>query len=126
MAAFLPDLAKRLGTTAISPLHADIAGAVGTVISAVTEEIEFLIRSRTGGGYVVFGPDFKKEFSDLDTAKEYALEASLKGIVEKSRAGGMTDCIAQISLEDESLDLADGMHYMETRIHGAARAIVES
>lgn len=125
MDAFLPALAERLGTRAISPPHADTAGAVGAVTSAVTEEVEVLIRSRTGGGYVAFGPDRKRDFPGLEAAKEWAMEEALGAITEKARAGGMGDCVVRLSLEDEALALSDGMHYMETRIHGRAGAVVE-
>ncbi len=125
MAAFLPDLARRLGTTSISPKHAETAGAVGTVISAVTEEVEFLIRPKTGGGYALFGPDLKKDFLGLDSAKKAALDLALAQMLRKAAAGDMSHYIAEISLEDESLELAEGQHYMETRIRGLARAIVE-
>jgi N-methylhydantoinase A/oxoprolinase/acetone carboxylase beta subunit len=126
MAAFLPDLARRLGTSAICPRHAETAGAVGTVISSVTEELELLIRARTGGGYSLFGPGFKKDFAGLDAAKTAAMESALSGIVEKAEEGGIADCIASVSLEDEILDLPEGSLYMETRIHAEASALVEA
>lgn len=126
MDAFLPALASRLGTRAISPPHAETAGAVGAVTSSVTEEVDFLIRSKTGGGYVVFGPDYKRDFPCLEAAKERAMEEALRAIVQKASAGGMEDCVVRISLEDEALALSDGMHYMETRIHGRAGAVVEA
>ncbi len=125
MDAFLPALAERLGTRGISPPHAQTAGAVGAVTSAVTEEVEILIRSRTGGGYVVFGPDRKRDFPSLEAAKERALEEGLREIVAKATAGGMAHCVVRISIEDEALALSDGLHYMETRLHAAAQAIVE-
>jgi N-methylhydantoinase A/oxoprolinase/acetone carboxylase beta subunit len=122
--AFLPDLAYRLGTRAVCPEHADTAGAVGAVISTVSEEVDLLIRPRSGGGYVLFGPDFKRDFGALETAKKTAMDLALSGIREKAAAGNVAEFIVEISLEDEAVALAEGQHYMESRIHAAARAMV--
>jgi N-methylhydantoinase A/oxoprolinase/acetone carboxylase beta subunit len=124
MAAFLPDLARRLGTTAVCPEHADTAGAVGAVISAVTEELDLLIRPKAGGGYSLFGPDFKFDHKELEAAKKAALGLALEGITEKARSGGLGDFIAEISVEDESFQLEFGPLYMETTVRAAARMLL--
>ena len=124
IAAFLPDLAARLGTTATCPEHADTAGAVGAVISAVTEELELLIRPKAGGGYSLFGPDFKFDHRELEAAKKAALDLALGGITEKARFGGLGDFIAEVSIEDENFQLEFGPLYMETTIHAAARMML--
>jgi N-methylhydantoinase A/oxoprolinase/acetone carboxylase beta subunit len=121
--AFLPDVAARFDTRAVIPDHADTAGAVGAVISAVTEELELLIRPGPNG-YAVFGPDFKRNFGELHVAKEAALELALAGIVRKAEAGGIRDSLVEITLEDEIVEIALGKLYMETKIHASARALV--
>lgn len=120
MAAFLPDLAFRLGAKAICPEHADTAGAVGAVISSVTEDLELLLRPRAGGGYSLFGPDFKNDYKELASAKEAAMELALSGVSEKARAGGIEEFIVELALEDENVTLDEGELYMETGIHAAA------
>jgi N-methylhydantoinase A/oxoprolinase/acetone carboxylase beta subunit len=126
MAAFLPDLASRLGTEAICPRYADTAGALGAVISAVTEEVELLIRPKAGGGYALFGPSLKNDYKKLGSAKAAAMELALNGIMEKAKAGDIENFIVEISLEDGIVDLAEdgGRLYMETRICASARAMV--
>jgi N-methylhydantoinase A/oxoprolinase/acetone carboxylase beta subunit len=124
MAAFLPDLAARLGTSAVCPEHADTAGAVGAVISSVTEELELLIRGRAGGGYALFGPDFKLDFRNLPAAKAAAMELALSGVMEKAKAGGLGDFLVEIALEDEHVEVGEGRLYMETCVHAAASMLL--
>jgi hypothetical protein len=94
------------------------------VISAVTEELELLLRPKAGGGYSLFGPDFKNDYRELAAAKKAAMELALSGISEKARAGCIEEFIVEISLEDEIIDLDAGQLYMETTVHAAACAIV--
>ena len=126
MAAFLPDLARRFGAEALCPEHADTAGAVGAVISSVTEELELLIRPRTGGGYTLFGPEEKRDYKDITRARDEALKLALDGVSEKARAGGIEEFLVEISLEDADARLAEGgTVYLETRISANARMIVK-
>jgi N-methylhydantoinase A/oxoprolinase/acetone carboxylase beta subunit len=124
IAEFLPDLARLLGTSAVCPEHADTAGAVGAVISSVTEELELLIRTRSGGGYSLFGPDFKQDFAELGAAKEAAMQRALGAVIEKAREGELGEFIVELRLEDEAVRLAYGLHYLETRVRAAALAMV--
>lgn len=124
VAAFLPELARLLGTTELCPPHADTAGAVGAVISSVTEELTLLIRPQSNGGYSLFGPDFKRMYADLDLARKEAWALALSGILARARSGELGDCLVEITLEDESVSLSHGMHYLETRVRASALALV--
>ncbi|MFH2115918.1 MAG: hydantoinase/oxoprolinase family protein [Spirochaetota bacterium] len=69
--AFAPGLAKRLGAKLVIPEHADVANAVGAIISMEYIVIEAVI-SPKDGGFVVYGPKSRKTFADLQLAKDWA------------------------------------------------------
>jgi N-methylhydantoinase A/oxoprolinase/acetone carboxylase beta subunit len=105
--ALAPGLAKRLGARLVIPEHADVANAVGAIVSMEYIVIEAVV-SPKDEGFVVHGPKSRKTFAELEPAKDWAGKHAMKLLEERIAEEGQSglhyqkelqfkDCIAQTS-----------------------------
>jgi N-methylhydantoinase A/oxoprolinase/acetone carboxylase beta subunit len=66
-----PALAKRIGASLVVPEHAEVANAVGAITSMEYIVVEAIL-SPKDDGFIVHAPDQRRQFDDLDEAKEWA------------------------------------------------------
>ena len=71
-AAYLPDVARRLGARLVVPEHAEVANAVGTVNGKVVERVQVLITPGETGGFFVYTPEERRIFMRLEEALAFA------------------------------------------------------
>lgn len=103
---FLPDVAKAFGSYAVIPEHAEVANAVGAVISAISFEVLVKVHvcynSSTIDHYVVYSLGENKEF-DVDSreeACEYAKEKILKDAKEEMKKRNIDEKDVEITTSD--------------------------
>ena len=87
--ALAPGLAKRMGAQLIIPDHADVANAVGAIVSMEYIVIEAVV-SPKDEGFVVHGPKSRKTFADLEPAKEWAGKHAMKLLDERIAEEGQS------------------------------------
>ena len=88
-AILAPGLAKRLGARLVIPEHAEVANAIGAIISMEYLSIEAVV-SPKDGGFVVHGPLSRKTFADLKQAKNWAAKHVMRLLEERIAAEGQT------------------------------------
>lgn len=106
--AYLPAVARRLGTAAFIPREAPWANAVGAITSSVTEVIEILIHQNAGGRYAMFSPKEKREFDDLNSAKTYACALAQQMALSLVRASGAQDAVVSVKADDSWASIGEG------------------
>jgi hypothetical protein len=88
--ALAPGLARRMGATLVIPGHADVANAVGAIVSMEYIVVEAVV-SPKDEGFVVHGPKSRKTFAELEPAKDWAGRHAMKlleeRIVEEGQSG---------------------------------------
>ncbi len=105
---FVPEAARRLGTTAVIPPHADVANAVGAISSNVL--IRKTVRiSVDGDGFVTEGLPGAKRFGQLDDAHNYAVEELAKLVRQAASHAGTSSEQVKIAYKDIIAPAADGM-----------------
>ncbi len=105
---FVPEAAKRLGTTAIIPQHADVANAVGAISSNVLVRKTVRI-SVDGDKFVTEGLPGAKRFAMLDDAHNYAIEELAKLVRQAANHAGTSNEQVKIAYHDIIGPAADGM-----------------
>lgn len=96
--ALAPGLAKRMGAQLIIPDHADVANAVGAIVSMEYIVIEAVV-SPKDEGFVVHGPKSRKTFADLEPAKEWAGKHAMKLLDERIAEEGQSGLHYQKELQ---------------------------
>lgn len=107
---FVPGAAKRLGTEACVPEHADVANAVGAAISSVRVVKRATIGIDERGRYRVEGLPGTPRFEDIESAQLFA-EEELRKIVTAMAAETGTDASW---VEIRSLDHTAGIAMADT------------
>ena len=89
---FLPRVAEMLGVPCIIPEHAEVANAVGAIVSDITVQEKVTISPNyTSDGpesFVLYASHETKIFEELEEAVEYAKAIAEKTAVEKAREQG--------------------------------------
>lgn len=87
-AAFLPPLSSRLGAEVIVPEHAEVANAVGAIISHVAASEVVAVRPSEYDAFTVYAPGGRREFESLADAASFAAEEASRIARERALAAG--------------------------------------
>ena len=104
IAHFLPAAAKRLNAGYIIPEHADVANAIGAVISRVRVERHAKIRPCRPGGFLVEGLRGAKRFSDRISAMTWTEEQLKILVTHLTEASGTEPDISSTELKTRITD----------------------
>mgnify|MGYP006425767367 CR=1 FL=1 len=121
-ATYAAALARRLGTRALQPPHAEVANAVGAVVAGVVQRITVIITPLADDRYRVHTAHGLATFTTLDAARAWALaEAERLARDRAERAGAVN-----IGVESESQETVghaeDGSRiFFEARVTATAR-----
>jgi N-methylhydantoinase A/oxoprolinase/acetone carboxylase beta subunit len=108
VAAFLPDAADRLQTDAVIPPHADVANAVGAIISSVSVQKKLQITPDDRGLYRVHGLADAPGFVEFDEAYGFALETLQEIVRARARDAGTGETRVEVTVRDSTGQVADG------------------
>ncbi len=106
-AVYFPPAAEKLQGNLILPQHAEVANAVGAIISHVVEEVDVLIRPLAVYGYRLFAPWGRLELKEEDLAqvKKRAVDLSKNYIKERLTFCREKDIEFSVQAQDIMSDL---------------------
>ena len=122
---FLHDVAARLGTTATTPPHCEVANALGAIVGNVyataTAEIRPVNDSTVTTGYKVFGTN-TAEFKTLEEAENFAIEDTKKQALEEARRRGVLtgDLAVTYEMIKSEAPARDGIVHLGTKVVATA------
>lgn len=119
--AYLPAVARRLGTAVFVPPEAPWANAIGAVTGSVSEVVDILIHQDPSGGYMVFCPDERMVFDDLEEAKRYAERIASETALAAARAAGAEDPAVNVRTEESWSTVGGG-----DRLHVRTRVVAQA
>jgi hypothetical protein len=96
--ALAPGLATRMGAKLVIPEHADVANAVGAIVSMEYLVVEAVV-SPKDEGFVVHGPKSRKTFAELEPAKEWAGKHAMILLEERIAEEGQSGLLYQKELQ---------------------------
>ncbi|MGC9320175.1 MAG: DUF1638 domain-containing protein, partial [Armatimonadota bacterium] len=86
--AFLPPLSERLGCEVVVPEHAEVANAVGAIVSHVAASEVAAVRPSEYDAFTVYAPSGRREFESLSDAAAFAAEEAARVARERAAAAG--------------------------------------
>ncbi len=105
---FLPGAAAMLGTRAVMPEHADVANAIGAIVSSVVVSRRARIAVNERGRYTLRGWPNAPSFSGLDEVMAFAVEHLRAAALEAARHVGTDETRVEIVQEDHVARAANG------------------
>ncbi|MCE5244961.1 MAG: hydantoinase/oxoprolinase, partial [Desulfobacteraceae bacterium] len=105
---FLPRAAALLGAEVVLPDHADVAGAIGAVMSRIEVRRQLKIQPGDRGGFMLEGLAGARHFTDFERASESAEGALVDMVRETARAFGTSEEAVEVDFEDHIVPLGDG------------------
>jgi N-methylhydantoinase A/oxoprolinase/acetone carboxylase beta subunit len=108
---FLPDAARRLGTEAIIPPHADVANAVGAITSRVTVRRKVRISPNDLGRYALYGLPGAPTFGEFAEAHDYAVRELCQAARLEARDAGTSTTRVEVAVHDSVAPLAEGSQF---------------
>ena len=92
--AYLPDVAQKFNTQLLLPKNSEVGNAVGAITGTVMETVEILIKPKLGMSNtdnppsIVFSRQGRKDFPNLDEAKEFAIALANKEALDLALSAG--------------------------------------
>ena len=105
---FLPRAAKLLGAQAIIPRDADVANAIGAIISNIVLRRQLRIKPSDEGGFVIEGLAGMKKFDKFDQAHAWAAEQLQQLVLQQGQAAGARAATVEIAVDDTISSTANG------------------
>jgi hypothetical protein len=105
---FLPGAAAMLGTRAVVPEHADVANAIGAIVSSVVVSRRARIVVNERGRYTLRGWPNAPSFGALDEVMAFAVERLRAAALEAARHSGTDETRVEIVQEDHVARAANG------------------
>ncbi len=105
---FLPKAVEPLGTKAILPDDADVANAIGAIISKVVIKKQLSIIPGDQGGFIVEGIAGTRHFKDFNDADHFAREELIRMVREKATAFGTSCQKVRLKTKDQVPTTAGG------------------
>lgn len=105
---FLPGAARRLGTEAIIPEHAEVANAVGAITSSVLVRRRIRIEPDDRGGYRLIGVADAPHFLEFQAANDHAVAELERQVRAQAEEAGSSGGAVHIEALDRTAPLAEG------------------
>ncbi len=97
--AFLPPLAERLSCEVLVPEHAEVANAVGAIVSHVSASEVIAVRPSEYDAFTVYAPGGRREFESLTAAAEYAAREASRAARERALAAGAAEPRVELQVD---------------------------
>jgi N-methylhydantoinase A/oxoprolinase/acetone carboxylase beta subunit len=91
VAAYYPEVARRLNCALTVPPHAAVCNAVGAVAGVVSQTVDVLVNQPALGVFRVHDPAGGRDFRTAEPAIDYARELSQRLALEAARRAGAAD-----------------------------------
>jgi len=118
---FLPPVGERLGCEVIVPEHAEVANAVGAVVSSVSVTEVVAIRPSEFDSFTVYAPGGRHEFEALDQATSFAGDEAARAARQRALSAGAADPAVEVEVEPRHGRLATGeQQLIEVRVRATA------
>ncbi|HEY3397554.1 MAG TPA: DUF1638 domain-containing protein [Armatimonadota bacterium] len=119
--AFFPAVAEQLGARLIIPPHAEVANAIGAVVSEVTIREQGLIRPGQFANYVLHWREGLYEFESLEGAVDTGRDLLAKLAVRRAREAGADDPRVAVRVDEHLGHATDGQSLLvEVRLEATA------
>jgi len=105
---FLPKAVKPLGAQAILHDDADVANAIGAIISNVVIKKQLRIIPGDQGGFIVEGIAGTRQFKDFNDADHFAREELIRIVRERALASGTSCQTVELETKDQIPTTAGG------------------
>ncbi|MBM4046043.1 MAG: hydantoinase/oxoprolinase family protein, partial [Planctomycetes bacterium] len=117
---FMPEVARILNAELVIPDHADVANAVGAIVSQVLIRETMRIRQNDAGDYVLHSPHEKREFSRIESAQRYAEDQLVKLLRDRAAKYGTDELDVTIEVHEREGHLAKGeVVFLERVVEGS-------
>ena len=97
--AFLPPLQASLGGEVLVPEHAEVANAVGAIVSHVAASEVVAVRPSEYDAFTVYAPGGRREFESLTDAAAYAAEEASRTARQRALAAGATEPRGEVEVD---------------------------
>ncbi len=119
--AFLRPLEERLGSTVVVPEHAEVANAVGAIISQVEASEVIAVRPSEYDAFMVYALGGRREFESLSKAASWAAEEAARVARERAVAAGAAQPRIEVDVDQRTGKLANGeQQVIEVRVRATA------
>jgi len=121
VAAYYPEVARRLHTRLVIPPHAEVSNAVGAVAAGIVQTAEALITQPSEGLFRLHLATGIEDFSELESAAERATAAVQGQADAQARRAGAGEFQVSLSRKDKTVREKGGLPiFIESRIAATA------
>ncbi|MEA2779651.1 MAG: hypothetical protein QOK29_1195 [Rhodospirillaceae bacterium] len=121
VAAYYPEVAKRLNTRLVIPPHAGVTNAVGAVASGIVQTVEALITQPNEGRFRLHLSTGVEDFTDLEAAAARAAAAVEAQASAQAQRAGAAELQVSVSRKDKTVREKSGFEiFLESRIAATA------
>ncbi|MGD9497345.1 MAG: DUF1638 domain-containing protein [Armatimonadota bacterium] len=106
--AFVPALAERLGCQVLIPEHAEVANAIGAIVSHVSASEVVAVRPSEYDAFTVYAPSGRREFESLSEAAAFAAQEAARTARERALAAGAATPRVELRVDRRVGRLATG------------------
>lgn len=107
-ATYYPDVAKRLGTSAILPRFAPVCNAIGAVVGEISQKVQVTVTQPKEGRFRVHGPNGNSDFDLLEQAVDEAGVLARQAAGASAAAAGADHIQFEQSRADQQVDMGGG------------------
>ncbi len=97
--AFLPALEERLGAAVVVPEHAEVANAVGAIVSHVAASEVVAVRPSEYDAFTVYAPGGRREFESLVDAAAFAAEEASRVARHRAVRAGASEPRVEVEVD---------------------------
>ncbi len=118
---FLPQIGARLGCEVTVPEHAEVANAVGAVVSHVSALETVIIRPSEFDSFTVYAPGGRQDFDELQAAIDLACEQAREVAQNRAITAGAAQPSLDVEVDQRVGRLSTGEEQLiEVRVHATA------
>ncbi len=112
VAAYYPEVARRLGAQLHIPEHAAVCNAVGAVAGVVSQTVEILVNQPTFKVFRVHDPAGSQDYSDAGPALEHARRIARDLALAAARRAGAADPHVETTVSEKLARVGPGGDYL--------------
>jgi N-methylhydantoinase A/oxoprolinase/acetone carboxylase beta subunit len=118
---YFPEVARSLHCELVVPQHAEVANAVGAVVGSIMQTVRVLITPQEGGEvFRVHCEDGVHDFTDLEEAAIFALQAAKDRAAELARSAGAVAATVSAERRDQNAMAAGEQFFVQSLITATA------
>jgi N-methylhydantoinase A/oxoprolinase/acetone carboxylase beta subunit len=116
VAAYYPDVARRLGAALSIPEHAAVCNAVGAVAGVVSQSVEILVNQPSFNVFRVHDPAGSQDYSDSQAALDHAERVSRALALGAARRAGAAEPHVDTTVTERRAQVGPGTDYLAEAI----------